>query len=197
MKKIFSLLLLPVICSQGINAQSSFTMSYPIGIPMGDLSDYIGAVSYRGINLEFNRRIKDNLEVGLETGWNVFYEKQAEKVYTDGTASISGVQFRYTNAVPIIAGAKFIKSISGKPMTPYIGVGLGTLYVDRSTDFGLYRITIDAWQFCIRPELGFIYKAERGVGFFVGGKYYAAFGTDDLDGQSYLTINIGVVFSNF
>jgi hypothetical protein len=197
MKKIFSLLLLAVICMQGLKAQSSFTISYPIGFPMGDLSDYIGAVSYRGISLEFNRRIKDNLEVGLETGWNVFYEKQAEKVYTDGTASISGIQFRYTNAVPIIAGVKYIKEMSGKNVSPYAGVGLGTLYVDRSTDFGLYRLSIDAWQFCVRPELGVIIQAQRGIGFIIGAKYYAAFGTDDLDGQTYLTANVGIVFSNF
>jgi hypothetical protein len=197
MKKIFSLLLVAVICSQGLNAQSSFTISYPIGFPMGNLSDYIGAVSYRGISMEFNKRVKPNLDVGIESGWNVFYEKQADKVYTDGTSSISGVQFRYTNTVPIILGVKFHKDIKDKGLSPFGGLGLGTLYVDRSTDFGLYRITNDAWQFCIRPELGLMIHAESGVGFLIGVKYYAAFNTDDLDAQSYLTANIGVVFSNF
>ncbi|MCU7552960.1 hypothetical protein OCK74_27855, partial [Chitinophagaceae bacterium LB-8] len=103
MKKIWILVLL-LSCSASLWAQhhrygSSFVMSYPIAFPMGDLKDYVSKVSYRGISLEFNKWQKSNLEVGLESGWNVFYERVEDKVYTDKTASISGVQYRYTNSV--------------------------------------------------------------------------------------------------
>ena len=30
-----------------------FVLSYPIAFPMGNTSDYIGATSFRGINMEF------------------------------------------------------------------------------------------------------------------------------------------------
>lgn len=196
MKKIFFLLLI-VVCTKWVQAQrSDFIISYPIGFPMSNLKDYTTQTSFRGINFEFNRRIKPYLDAGIETGWNVFYQREEFKVYNDGTQSISGVQYRYTNAVPILAGVKYYKENSSIA-EPYIGLGIGTLYVDRSTDFGLYRFSTDAWQFCIRPELGVILHAKHdpSIGALIGVKYYSAFNSNDLDGQSYLTLNVGIVFS--
>ena len=160
---------------------------------MGDLGDYIDKQSFRGINLEWGKEIKPNLIASLETGWNVFYKDVPEQVYTEGTASFSGKQFRYTNSVPIIVGAKWVLKSSNN-LVPYAGLGLGTMYSDRSTDFGLYRISTDAWQFCVRPELGITFKSRNGPAAMLGVKYYSSFNSSDLDGQSFLTVNIGVVF---
>ena len=194
MKKIF-LLLSVVIAGVTVYAQhNSFTMSYPMALPMGNLHDYIGATSFRGFNIEFNRRQKPNLEVGLETGWQTFYQRVDSKTYTDGSASITGVQYRYTNIAPILAGVKFYKV--SDTWSPYAGVGLGVMYVNRSTDFGLYRISTETWPFTIRPELGVLYHFQPGVSAMLGAKYYAAFNTNDLDGQPYLSINVGFVFTH-
>jgi hypothetical protein len=173
----------------------NFTMSYSMGFPVSNLKDYNSSTSFRGISLEFNKTIKPNMvDVSLETGWNVFYDREDSKVYTEETASITGVQYRYTNSVPIILGGKWYKTSKNENMKPFLGVGLGTLFTSRSTDFGLYRINTEAWQFCIRPELGFRFDTPGGAGFLIGGKYYGAFDSDDLDAQSYFTINVGVVF---
>jgi len=194
MKKLLFLLIVS-LCMQGLFAQRHgvFILSYPIAFPMGNLKDYISNASFRGINLEFGKEVKPNLIAEIETGWNVFYQEQPEAVYTEGTASISGKQFRYTNSVPIIAGAKWVLK-SNNNLIPYAGLGLGTMYSDRSTDFGLYRISTDAWQFCIRPELGITFKSRNGPSAMLGVKYYSSFNSSDLDGQSFLTVNIGVVF---
>ena len=193
MKKIFiafaALFFMKNIYSQG----SSFYLSYPISFPMGDLSEYIDAVSYRGISLEWYKRAKPQLDVGLEIAWNVFYERVDSKTYTDGTASISGVQYRYTSAVPMIAGVKYHLDKGGKAV-PYGGIGLGVTYVNRSTDFGLYRITNDAWQFTVRPELGVAYKINPDLAILLGAKYFMPFNGDNLDGQQYLSLNLGLVF---
>ena len=194
MKKIF-FLLIASFCMHGVFAQSHgvFIISYPIAFPMGDLNDYSSSTSFRGINVEFGKEVRPNLIAEIETGWNVFYQEVPEQVYTEQTASISGKQFRYTNAVPIIAGAKWVLK-SHNNLIPYAGLGLGTMYADRSTDFGLYRISTDAWQFCIRPELGITFKSRNGPAAMLGVKYYSSFNSSDLDGQSYFTVNIGIVF---
>jgi hypothetical protein len=194
MKKLFFLLLASV-CIQSIFAQhrSAFIISYPIGFPMGNLNDYISKTSFRGINFEFGKEVRQDLIAEIETGWNVFYQEQPDQVYTEGTASISGKQFRNTNSVPILAGAKWLLK-SKNHLIPYIGVGLGTVYSERSTDFGLYRISTDAWQFCIRPELGITVNSRNGAAAMLGIKYYASFNSSALDGQSFLTVNIGLVF---
>jgi len=197
MKKLFILLMaVGLTANTYAQSNSNFIMSYSMALPTGDLSDYIGQTSFRGISFEYNMRLKSNLELGLESGWNVFYEKVGEKVYTEETASVSGVQYRYTNAVPIIAGGKYHFTNDSK-IKPYVGVGLGTLYADRDTDLGLYRISTNEWQFCVRPEVGLRYElkgAGQGKGLQIGAKYYAASGGDDLEGQSFVSLNIGFVF---
>ena len=196
MKNILILILL-FLCNQLAFSQGgSFTMSYPVSFPVGDLHDYTSATSWRGFSLEFNKHQRSDLDVGIEVSWHVFYQREAEKVYTDGTASISGIQYRYTNAVPLLAQVKWYKAKGDSQTVPYIGLGLGTLYVNRSTDFGLYRITNETWQFCIRPELGLTIRMQPGIAAMIGAKYYAAFGTSDLSGQSYLSANVGLIFSS-
>jgi hypothetical protein len=182
---------------QVAGAQLKVAVSYPVGFPMGDLGDYIEATSFRGIELELYQMVKPNLAVGIESAWQLFYQREDEKVYTEGTVSVSGVQYRYTNAVPILAmGRYLINPSSDKQVVPFAGLGVGTLFVNRYADFGLYRITNDTWQFCLRPELGVMFKlgGSGAPGISLAAKYYSGFSTDDLDGQSYLSINLGLNF---
>jgi outer membrane protein len=202
MKNIL-ILFLALVSAQALYAQqsshvraSSYVLTYSIGFPMSNMKDYTSKTSFRGASMEFNKGVKPNLDAGLEVGWNVFYEKVAEKTYTNETASITGVQYRYVNTVPIIAGVKYYKSTNDDNLKPFIGVGVGTLYTEHSTEFGLYVIRNDAWQFCIRPELGVEFRAKGGFAFTLGGKYYAGFKGGNLDAQSFITINAGFVFSS-
>src|SRR5829696_4452216 len=131
MKKILILIVeLAAGFTSSIYAQErhNFIMAYSIATPAGSLSDYIGSTSFRGLSLEYNMRIKEKLDVGLESGLNSFYEKTESKVYTEKTMSISGVQYRNTQAVPIIALAKYHFNSSSK-IKPYGGLGLGTIYL--------------------------------------------------------------------
>jgi len=193
MKKIF-LLFLTVITLQAVYGQKGYSaISYSMGFSTGDFNEYVDQVSYRGVNMEFYWHVKPNLDAGVEVGWNVFYSKEDKKTYTEGTQSISGVQYRYTNAVPIIAGARWRKT--GGKTEPYVGAGLATTSVNRSTDFGLYRIYNNTWQFCVRPEAGLIYKTSTYSGITAGVKYYANFENDDLSAQSYFTVNVGFAFA--
>lgn len=193
MKKIF-ILFLALVSIQAIYGQKGYSVvNYSVGFSTGDFNEYVDQISYRGINLEFMWNVKPNLDAGLEVGWNVFYAKEDKKVYTEGTESISGVQYRYTNAVPIIAGARWRKT--GGKTQPYVGAGVGTTSVNRSTDFGLYRIYNNTWQFCVRPEAGLIYKMSETSGLNAGVKYYMNFENDDMAAQPYFTVNVGFAFA--
>jgi opacity protein-like surface antigen len=191
--KVAMVLLLIALSGSCANAQSgNFIISYPISFPMGNLHSYTTNTSFRGISLEFNKRTSPITTAGLELGWNVFYQHVEQKVYQEGTASISGVQYRYTNAAPIVAGVDYHFETSNHALHPFAGIGLGTTYVERSTDFGVYRLISDAWQFCIRPELGLDVHFAHGQSLFLAAKYFWNFNTSDLDGQSWLSLNVGV-----
>ncbi len=191
--KAIILLLLVVLGSMSARAQhSSFMMSYPVSFPMGDLHSYIDKPSFRGISFEFNKAISHESMAGLEVGWNVFYQHVAKQEYKDNTASLTGVQYRYINAVPIILGVKHFIHTEGKAAHPFIGLGAGTVYVERATNFGLYQIYNDAWQFCLRPELGVDLRFSHNESMFFAAKYFWNFNTSSLDGQSWLSLNVGV-----
>jgi hypothetical protein len=193
MKKIFILLLTGIMVRSASAQSGSFVISYPIGFPMSDLKEYVDKTSWRGLSLEFYKMVKPGLEVGLEGSMNLFYKREDLKTYTEETVSISGIQYRHTDAFPILASVRYHK-FGSKAVSPYVGGGIGVLYVNRWTDFGLYRISNDAWQFCLRPELGFTIGLNDQISAMVGAKYNAAFKTEDLDGQSYLSLNVGLVF---
>lgn len=159
---------------------------------MGDLKEYIDQTSFRGVSIEVSKHLAPALDIGLELGWNVFYKKEPAKAYSQGTSSISGIQYRYTNIAPMIMGAK-VYAVSGR-IAPYGGLGCGVMYVNRSTDFGMYRITKEGWPFCIRPEAGLITRLAHGVCGSIGAKYYAGFKTEELEAQSFIGLNIGLVF---
>lgn len=193
MKKVI-IAVLAVFCTQALMSQTAnFIATYQMGFPSGKFSDYISKPTFRGIGIEVTKRIKTDLDLGIESAWNLFYEHVDHDTYTEGTASVSGEQFRYTNMVPILlTGKYYLKSSSGHPIRPYAGLGVGTLFVDRYTDFGLYRITNDTWQFALRPELGIAIHSEGKPTVIIGAKYFAGFNNNELDGQSYFTINVGI-----
>jgi len=197
MKRIIIFMLL-VLGMAGANAQGNFEISYPIAFPVSDLHTYTTQTSFRGISMEFNKQTSKNTTAGLEIGWNVFYQHVDKQPYHDGTVTITGVQYRYTNSVPMIVGAKrYLGEKKKSGGQAYVGLGLGTVYSDRSTDFGLYRISTDAWQFALRPEIGWEFPIGHAESLFIGGKYFWAFNTSALDGQSFVSINIGLKASSF
>ena len=196
MKKI--ILVLSIIClgTSAVNAQRNFTsFQYSVGFGSGDLKNFIGTPSFRGATFEWRKFVQPSLAVGLEVGWNVFYEQSSNEVYTKGNSSISGKQYRYQNQFPILVATDYYFS-PGEKFNPFIGMGLGTMYSLRNTNMSLYTIEEDAWHFALRPEVGFLYEMSQGLSTIVAIKYYNGFSAGDFDSsQSYFTLNLGLAFT--
>ena len=82
MKKIF-LIAFVSLCSIGaLYAQSNSAITYSIGFATGDLGDYIGQPSFRGITFDYHKMVQPNVGVGFSLGWNTFYEDKPYDTYT-------------------------------------------------------------------------------------------------------------------
>ncbi|HRH69464.1 MAG TPA: hypothetical protein PLB89_08170 [Flavobacteriales bacterium] len=192
--KLLSICLLALAGSTA-TAQDDFMMvNYQVGFPMGELQSYIEKTSWRGINIGYRHLIDGEIAVGVDLSTQVFYEQKDYDTYTRGTASLTGTQYRYSWNTPMTAHIDYVLG-EGKDLRPFIGMGLGALYSYRVTDFGLYRITQDPWQFIMVPEVGVTYYMSAGSALFVSAKYNAAFDSKDMGGQSYIGLNVGVLFS--
>ncbi|TFV94284.1 hypothetical protein E4S40_09620 [Algoriphagus kandeliae] len=195
MKKIFVFLF--TFGLLGLNTllaqQSAFTIEVPLTIPLGNTADFIDQVALRGVNIQYQRFIKKTFAVGGEIGYSTLYKKEEQKVYTEGSASLSGVQYRYQHAFPILVTGTYFPIVEGS-IRPYAGLGIGTIAQDRRIDMGIFTSEKTHWQLAIRPEIGLILQPSSSVGFKLGAKYNSSFASSNLDGQSNLSVNFGIVF---
>ncbi|SHO64359.1 outer membrane beta-barrel protein [Algoriphagus zhangzhouensis] len=195
MKKTLYISILLVFASLGLaKAQhSAFTIEIPVTVPMGKTADFIDQTGIRGINLEYQRFIKPQFAIGGEIGHTTLYKREENKVYTEGSASLSGIQYRYQYAYPILITGTYFPITEGE-IKPYVGVGLGTMAQKRRVDMGIFTSENTHWQFALRPEAGIMIEPSPQVAFKLGVKYYNSFESTDLNGQSNLGINVGLVF---
>jgi hypothetical protein len=188
MKKIFFVLLLTgVIATTQVKAQENlYSIQYSIGFAAGDLKEFNEAASFRGMSFEYRYMMKPNMGVGLETGYNLFYDRLDYATYTQGTESLSGIQYRYTHVVPVLAAFDYYLKPDTK-VNPFVGLGIGTLYTFRDLDMGMFTMKSDVWQFALRPQVGAIISTPA-ADVILGAKYFNGFKANDTEGQSYFTI---------
>ena len=194
MKKALYILILIGVTTSAM-AQSSFmSWQYSMGFGAGDQHDYIGKASFRGITYNYSKLVNDGVGVGLEIGWNAFYEKKDFDTYTRGNFDLSGKQYRYSNHVPLLFTVGYYAHPE-ENIIPFINVGIGTMYSERRVTMGGYDIYQDAWPFTVKPEVGVILNSN-GHALALSGKYYYGLKTGDLPAHGYFAINIGFVFIN-
>ncbi len=100
MKKIIFLMIFSslLLSTKSYGQHDSYmSVQYSVSFGMGDQGDFISQPSWRGILVEYRSEVTANLSLGVDVGWNVFYEKKAYDTYTVGTESLSGIQYRYQN----------------------------------------------------------------------------------------------------
>ncbi len=170
------------------------SVQYDMSFGTGDLGDFISKGSFRGASIQYRHPVSDNILVGGDLGWNVFYEKKEKDSYTVDTRTLSGVQYRYQNAVPILVSADYV-FLADRAAKPYIGLGIGTMYSERIVNMGTWILKINPWHFAVKGEAGFMYELPSGFTFKVAGKYLNGFKSGDLETQGYFTVSIGAAFA--
>jgi outer membrane protein W len=194
MKKI--ILSIALFCFVNImHSQNSFSVAYSIGIPTGDLGDYIENTSFRGAIIEFQSFVKPNVGIGISAGMNTFYAEKNYATYTVDNVSISGKQWRYSNHVPILLNANYYFKPAQKT-NPFLGLGLGAMYSRRNTDMYIYTIEEKAWNFDIQPTLGLLIKTDKFSTLNISARYNFGLqsGNELKEDQSYLSLNLGFTF---
>ena len=197
MKKIlFTICTLTLLGITSMQAQTKTSLTYGVGIGMGDLGDFISQPSWRGATLDFRQMTSDNLGFGFSLGWNVFYEAVDYDTYTLENQSLSGKQYRYSNHVPMLASFDYYLS-SGQKINPFVGLGTGVIYTRRNTDMNLYTLEQEAWNFGLQPQIGIEIDNNLTSAFTIIAKYYNGFAAGDFDkNQSYFSINVGFTFKS-
>jgi hypothetical protein len=196
MKKVLYIIIFTVIASSAMAQNSYVSWQYSFGFSSGELHDYIKPVSWRGVGFDYRKFVRENVGVGLEIGWNVFYEKRPFDTYTTGNIDYSGKQYRYSNHMPLLFGVDYYLNPTEK-IVGFAGFGIGTMYSQRNTEMGQWSFERTAWHFAIRPELGVIMNSQDGVGVSLSTKYYYGVKAGDLPAQGFFTLNIGLLIYQY
>ena len=183
-----------LVGSASFGQGSFFMLDYSVGFTGGELKEYIEKESWRGIAFGYRNLVNDNVAVGFDLSSNMFYEAKDRATYTWETTSITGYQYRYNYTLAMTGNVDYVLA-PGADIRPYVGLGLGTVYVYRRTNFGIYQLNQDDWQFLLQPEAGLSFYVSDGTAFNVSANYFAGFDTQDMSGQNYLTANVGLIWS--
>ncbi len=192
MKKLIFIVLITGTLITPTFAQSSFSVQYSMGFG-GNMNSYVSSTSLQGVTMEYKMYLQPNISIGIDASWNHFYERRPYDTYSKGTLSLSGVQYRTADAVPIYVTTSFYLS-PGEKINPYFGLGIGTMYASRFTDMGIWRLTEDDWHFGLKPELGVLVSANPDMDILFGFRYNYAVATNDTMEQTFMTFNIGFVW---
>lgn len=194
---LLTVLLLPVVAG----AQMRYAgLTYNYAFASSDLDRIVGSDSWYGMSLDIRRDVpgRNNVLVGLSTGWHVFYDNTSRVIEIDNGA-VSGQQYRNFNVIPILANVSLFLGERGQPR-PYVAFHAGPYYVRQILDIGLYRYTAGNWHFGIAPEAGVTFPVGRDIHFYVNGRYHYPFsGGDYLGGESlklpFTTLGAGFAWS--
>jgi opacity protein-like surface antigen len=195
MKRLIALVIFCALVSMTSllgQSTSHLSIQYDMSFGTGNLNTYISAPSFRGASVQYRYAVTDKILVGADAGWNVFYKKMDYDSYTRGTQTLTGVQYRYQNQVPLLVAADYVFT-PDKNFQPYVGLGIGTMYSERVLYMGVWGWEENPWQFAMKPEVGLMYKMSYGSAFKLGFKYYTGFG-GDIGTQGYFTISAGFAF---
>ena len=169
--------------------ESIWKMTYDVSLPLSATGEFAGQFSWRGIALDFDRFINDQLSVGLGVSWSVFLEKEPQSYYQNEDMLTHGTQVRYINSVPLLARFSWYTAPSGS-YRAYFSAGVGTAWQERRRDVGLWTFGDDYWQFALSPEAGIIIPVSRTY-LTAKLRYVQGFKTPAIPSLSYLSLGVG------
>jgi len=191
--KIFSVILLVAIGVE-MSAQSKTNLYYTMGIPMGNTNDFIDKTSFRGMGFEYQYMLTDKFALGGVLQWNTFYKATGKITQPIDNGAINGYQYRYINTVPMYLTGTYYLAGDDATVRPYLGLGVGTYWLEKRTDMGMYTDYTNSWHFGMIPKAGILVPLSYSNSLYLGIDYNIAFKNSRLDQQSWLGISVGFNF---
>ena len=191
MRKIFFIISIFISALSMSGQEVIWKMTYDVGFPFSSTKEFTNQVSWRGIAIDVDRFINDNLAVGLGISWSTFLEKEPDSDYQREDMLIHGTQVRYINNIPLLARISWYQPTGN--FDTYFTAGVGTVWQDVRREIGLWAFDDDYWQFALSPEVGIIFPVGQT---YITGKlrYMQGFKTSDAPGLSYMALGLGVAF---
>jgi len=197
MKKLFIALIVALGISVTTFSQSIWQLSYEPSTPLGEMTDFIGQTSLRGLSGSASWFLTNKISAGLTIQWTGFYEKEERETWTFDGYAITANAWKEFYMWSIYANGKYqFKDVEEEGnFVPYVGLNIGTMYIDQNAQVGTYEVKERNWRFALAPEAGFRLPLgmEKQWGFNVMLRYQIAFyNVRDISMLQFLNYSVGV-----
>jgi outer membrane protein len=192
--RILSVILL-VALGVEMSAQSNKThLYYNMGFPMGNTKDFISKASFRGMGFEYQYLFNNNFALGGVLQWSTFYQDEPRQTYVKDNGAINGIKYKYINTVPLYITGTYYLASDDASIRPYVGLGVGTYWLEQRTDMGLFTDIYNSWHFGLIPKAGVLIPISYSTSIYLGVDYNIEFKNSDLDQQSWIWLCVGFDF---
>jgi hypothetical protein len=207
MNRLNALLALTVLAAASggtASAESLSTITWGISTPLGDTKDFIDSTSFLGVEFNYRHFTSDRVSIGGSVGWNVFDQKRTDLVSIrtdDFNGDISGTQFRYINAFPIMATAHYYMGDTDGTHA-YVGGRAGLYYVRQRVELGTVAFQADGWHFGVAPEVGIVAPLSYSTKLIANVQYHLPLSSGTYLGNEsrswqYIGFNVGLAFGGY
>jgi opacity protein-like surface antigen len=158
--------------AQAQQGETKFSIGYDVALPMGDFKNVVSSTSYRGFTASILYGVTDKLSVGVGSGFQDFYQKNARQTYHQPDGSdISAVVSNTIQTIPILAEGKYNFN-PASTIQPYAALGVGGNMIAYNQLFGEFGNQQTKFGFAARPEVGLLIPFKnKASGFEIGASY--------------------------
>lgn len=170
-------------------------LNYGVSLPLGSLHQYIDKPSFTGWNAQLMYEINPKVAVGLGFGFYDYYQKLPRAIYDNKGTTISAVQSRTLQYVPIQPTILFTPNGNTGKVRPYVGLAVGGALVNYNKYWGEFTDKNNKFAFSVKPMAGIRvpFSSKSPLQFNVGVGYnYIAYSYNEVHNLSTVEGNVGL-----
>jgi hypothetical protein len=171
-----------------------FEAGYNVAMPMGNFKDLTNKTSFNGWQAALMYGITDQVSLGVQSGFQDFYQKYPRQVYHGAGTDISAVITNSIQMIPVLLKGKYLLTQSGI-VQPFVALGVGGGLVQYSKYYGAFSDTHSGFSFMAQPEVGIhipVGQTKR-VGINIAAAYnYVPYKGLDANGLHHASLKAGV-----
>jgi hypothetical protein len=169
-------------------AQQIMGISYNIGIPHGEMKDFINQTSYTGFGIEGRQFINEHAALGLTFNWSKF-----NQTFKDYSATNVHAEEHLVDTFPLLFNASYYFLNEPDAFRPFAGMNAGVYFIN-SRRLGMETGVKDkSLYFGLAPETGFLLEMFYDLNLMVIARYNYAVKSAAARKYAYWTIHLTFV----
>jgi hypothetical protein len=190
------IILLCLIASTGWSQQkqAKIEINYVAGIPTGNFKTLTDKVSGRGVEASLLFGVTDQFQLGLQTGFQDFYQKYPRQLFEESGYTLSAVISNSVQVTPLMLKGRYMFASTGT-LRPYVSLAAGANLISYTKYYGQFADSKTKIGFAAQPELGLqipVGAAKRTAFNIAAGYDYMPFNFNDADGLHHVNLKAGV-----